>query len=122
MSDSHEIKNTAAQPQPHDEHPVDFNNYLRRCSIIFVAILCAIALMLWISYLSPEHYSWAIKTALILIVASLNASVVAGFLMHLISEKKMVYTVLGFTAIFVLGLFWLTIYAMQDFPLGTTMH
>jgi hypothetical protein len=46
--------------------------------------------------------------------------VVAGFLMHLISEKKMIYTVLAFTVFFATGMMWLTLYAMQDFPTGTT--
>ena len=103
------------------EHPVDFNSYLRRCLYIFIAILCAISLMLWISYL-PPHYTWAVKAAMILAVAACNAFVVAGFLMHLISEKKMVYTVLAFTVFFVIGLFALTLYAMNDFPTGTTSH
>ena len=103
------------------EHPVDFKDYLRRCAYIFIAILCATSLMIWISFL-PEHYSWAAKVAMILTVAAANAFVVAGFLMHLISEKKMVYTVLAFTLFFVIGLFTLTLYAMQDFPSGTTSH
>ena len=110
----------AGAPEAH-EHPVDFNDYLRRCIYIFIAILCAVSLMVWISYL-PQHYSWAAKAAMILSVAAVNAFVVAGFLMHLISEKKMIYTVLAFTVFFVAGLFGLTLYAMQDFPTGTTMH
>jgi|SRR5271154_3262756 len=118
MSDSHEAK-AAATVQPHDDHPVDLNNYIRRCVFIFIAILCAVAMMIWISYL-PAHYTWALKVGLILAVAACNAFVVAGFLMHLISEKKMIYTVLAFTVFFVLGLFWLTFYAMNDFPSGTT--
>jgi hypothetical protein len=129
MSDSHEMKTAAQHNAPltghselHDDHPVDLNNYIRRCVFIFIAILCAVSLMIWISFLSPAHYSWALKAGLILAVAALNAFVVAGFLMHLISEKKMIYTVLSFTVIFVLGLFWLTFYAMNDFPSGTTMH
>ena len=89
------------------EHPVDFNNYLRRCVFIFIAILCAMSLMIWISFL-PEHYTWAAKVGMILGVAAANAFVVAGFLMHLISEKKMIYAVLGFTVFFVIGLFALT--------------
>jgi hypothetical protein len=40
--------------------------------------------------------------------------------MHLISEKKMVYTVLGFTVFFFAGLLALTVWAMHDFPAGTT--
>ena len=103
------------------EHPVNFNNYLRRCVFIFIAILCAVGLMVWISYL-PPHYTWAAKAAMILSVACANAFVVAGFLMHLLSEKKMIYTVLAFTIFFVIGLFALTLYAMKDFPAGTTSH
>jgi heme/copper-type cytochrome/quinol oxidase subunit 4 len=101
------------------EHPVNFENYLRRCLYIFIAILCATSLMIWISFL-PERYTWAAKVGMILSVAAANAFVVAGFLMHLISEKKMIYTVLAFTVFFVIGLFALTLYAMHDFPTGTT--
>ena len=101
------------------EHPVNFENYLRRCLYIFIAILCATSLMIWISFL-PERYTWAAKVGMILSVAAANAFVVACFLMHLISEKKMIYTVLAFTVFFVIGLFALTLYAMHDFPTGTT--
>jgi hypothetical protein len=105
-----------------DSHPVNFNSYLRRCLYVFVAVLCAVALMIWASYLPQAHFSWAAKVCIILAVASCNAFVVAGFLMHLISEKKMIYTVLGFTVSFVIGLFALTLYAMHDFPTGTQTH
>jgi K+-sensing histidine kinase KdpD len=103
------------------EHPVDFNHYFRRCLFIFIVILCAIGLMVWISYL-PSHFTWAAKAAMILTVATCNAFVVAGFLMHLISEKKMIYAVLAFTVFFAAALMWLSVYAMQDFPTGTTSH
>ena len=73
---------------------MDFDVYLRRCVFIFIAIVCAVSLMVWISYL-PPHYTWAAKAAMILSVACANAFVVAGFLMHLLSEKKMIYTLLG---------------------------
>ena len=103
------------------EHPVNFQDYIRRCVFVFIAALCAISLMVWISYL-PEHYTWTAKAGMILSVATVNAFLVAGFLMHLLSEKKMVYTVLAFTVFFVIGLFALTLYAMKDFPTGTTFH
>jgi caa(3)-type oxidase subunit IV len=101
-------------------HPVDLNSYIRTCAYVFIAVLCAVSLMVWASYLPQEHFSWAVKVAMILAVACCNAFVVAGFLMHLISEKKMIYTVLAFTVFFVIGLFALTLYAMHDFPAGTT--
>ena len=100
------------------EHPVDFNNYLRRCVYVFVAVVCAVSLMLVASYL--PHFGWSAKVAMILVVACTNAFVVAGFLMHLISERKMIYTLLAFTAFFFTGLMGLTVWAMQDFPAGTT--
>ena len=118
-AESHEAPLTG-ESQAH-EHPVDFQNYLRRCIFIFIAILCAVSLMIWISYL-PEHYTWAAKVGMILAVACANAFVVAGFLMHLLSEKKMIYTLLGFTVFFVIGLFVLTICATNDFPTGTTFR
>ena len=109
----------ASEHQSH-EHPVDFQNYLRRCIYIFISILCAVSLMIWASYLPHEHFSWAVKVALILVIACCNAFVVAGFLMHLISEKKMIYAVLSFTVFFFAGLLGLMVWAMQDFPAGTT--
>jgi caa(3)-type oxidase subunit IV len=106
-------------PVTHDDHPVDFNSYLRRCGFILVVVLCAVSLMIWASFL---NLGWGAKVAIILCIASVNAFFVAGFLMHLISEKKMVYTILGFTVSFVIGLFGLTLWAMSDFPRNTVMH
>ena len=102
------------------EHPVDFGLYLRRCIYVFVAVVCAVSLMLVASYL--PHFGWPAKVAMILAIACTNAFVVAGFLMHLISEKKMIYTLLAFTTFFFAGLIGLTVWAMQDFPAGTVTH
>ena len=102
------------------QHPVDYKSYLRRCLYVLVAVLCTTALMIWISFL--PHYDWPAKAGLILCVACVNAFLVAGFLMHLLSEKKMIYTLLGFVAVFFAGLMGLTIYAMHDMPVGTVFH
>jgi hypothetical protein len=42
--------------------------------------------------------------------------------MHLISERKMIYNVMGFTAFFFISLMFLTLYAMHDFPAMTVTH
>ena len=102
------------------EHPVDFNSYVRRCASIFVIVLVAVGCMIWVSYL--PQLGWGAKIGLILAIACCNAFFVAGFLMHLLSEKKMVYTILAFTVSFVIGLFGLTIWAMNDFPRNTVIH
>jgi len=122
MSDTQHMKTPHAPHGHSDPHPVDFNSYIRTCIFVFIAVLCATGLMIWTSFLDPAHYSWPFKVSLILAVAACNAFVVAGFLMHLISEKKMIYTILAFTVVFVIGLFWLTWYAMRDFPTGTTFR
>jgi caa(3)-type oxidase subunit IV len=103
-----------------ESHPVDYKSYLRRCVYVFIAVICTTSLMIGASFL--PHYGWPTKVTMILAIACVNAFVVAGFLMHLLSEKKMIYTVLSFTVFFVAGLFALTLYAMHDFPTGTQMH
>jgi caa(3)-type oxidase subunit IV len=88
--------------------------------LVFVAILCAITLMIVASYL--PHVGWPAKVTMILAIAICNAFIVAGFLMHLLTEKKMIYTVLAFTVVFFTGLMGLTVWAMNDFPSGTAIH
>jgi heme/copper-type cytochrome/quinol oxidase subunit 4 len=125
MSDLKTADQHNAPPTGHSElheHPVEFGAYLRRCGFVLAVVLCAVALMIWASYLPQERFSWSVKVPLILAIACVNAFFVAGFLMHLISERKMVYTILGFTVSFVIGLFGLTLWAMSDFPRGTIIH
>ena len=103
-----------------ESHPVDYKSYLRRCLYVFIAVVCTTSLMIGASFL--PHFGWTAKVAMILIIACVNAFVVAGFLMHLLSEKKMIYVVLSFTVFFFAGLMGLTLYAMHDFPTGTQLH
>jgi hypothetical protein len=100
-----------------DEHPINFNSYVSLCIKVFCVVVVAVGLMIWVSFL--PHYSWAMKVTVILAIAICNAFAVAGYLMHLLTEKKMVYTVLTFTVFFFAGLVGLTLWAMQDFPMGT---
>ena len=103
-----------------ESHPVDFKSYLRRCLYVFIAVVCSTALMIGVSFL--QNYGWTAKVAMILAIACVNACVVAGFLMHLLSEKKAIYTTLAFTLFFFTGLMGLTLWAMHDFPTGTQTH
>lgn len=93
--------------------PESYKNYTRRSLYVFLAILCGTGLMVAASF---APFGSAARIALILTVALFNAALVSGFLMHLVSEKKMVYAVLIFTAIFFIGLMGLTIWAHSDVP------
>jgi caa(3)-type oxidase subunit IV len=103
------------------EHPVDLKSYVRLCGIVFLVVLCTTAGMITTSFAHIGE-GWTLKVALILAIAIVNAFLVAGYLMHLLSEKKLVYTVLLFTVGFFIGLMGLTIWAMSDFPTGTAVH
>ena len=94
--------------------PEAFKNYTRRCLYIFATVLCGILLMVAASFapLHNRHYN----VALVLVVAGFNACMVAGFLMHLFSEKKMIYTVLVFTVFFFISLMFLTLLGAHDVP------
>ncbi|MGA2244258.1 MAG: hypothetical protein ABSH48_04585 [Verrucomicrobiota bacterium] len=112
----------AANPDPAtDAHVVNLNSYIRLCAVVFLVVLCTTSAMIAASF-SHLGEGWTIKVALILAIAVVNAFLVAGYLMHLLSEKKLVYTVLSFTVLFFIGLMGLTLWAMSNFPTGTVSH
>ena len=96
-----------------DHSPESYSNYTRKCMVIFLAVLCGTGLMVGVSFASLASSA---RIGLILLIACVNAFLVAGHLMHLISERKMVYTVLIFTVIFFVALMGLTIWAHGDVP------
>jgi cytochrome c oxidase subunit 4 len=106
--------------QTHSEHPDHIAHHVRRYLYVFVALIFGTIFTVWASYI---HFpSREINIAVALIIASCKAFLVAGFFMHLISEKKMVYGILGFTVFFFTGLMALTIWSFADFPPHTITH
>jgi caa(3)-type oxidase subunit IV len=103
------------------EKPVSLNSYIRLCGVVFVVVLCTTSAMIATSFAHLGD-GWTLKVALILAIAVVNAFLVAGYLMHLLSEKKLIYGVLIFTVFFFIGLMGLTMWAMSDFPTGTAVH
>jgi hypothetical protein len=91
-----------------------FQAYTRRCGLVFLIVACMTLLMVAASYVPLRNH--AVTIGIILAVASVNASLVAGYLMHLISERKAIYTLLLFTGIFFTGLMGLSVYAAHDVP------
>jgi len=109
------------QPVSESEPPVTLRAYMRLCAVVFLVVLCTTTAMIATSF-SHLGEGWTLKITIILGIAAVNAFLVAGYLMHLLSEKKLVYTVLAFTVIFVIGLMGLTIWATNGFPPGTVSH
>ena len=94
--------------------PDAFRTYARRCGLVFLVVACMTLLMVGASYLPLQNH--ALTIGIILAVASVIAGLVAGYLMHLISEQKMSYTLLAFTGIFFVGLMGLSVFAAHDVP------
>ena len=107
-----------------DQHPSDhahkFAHHIRRYLYVFVALIIGTAFTVWASYI--RFPSREINIAVALVIASCKAFLVAGFFMHLISERKMIYGILGFTVFFFTGLMALTLWSFADFPPHTVTH
>ena len=100
------------------EQAVSLKNYIRLCAVVFLIVLCTTSAMIATSF-SHIGEGWTLKVTLILSIAVVNAFLVAGYLMHLLTEKKTIYMLLAFTVILFIGLMGLTLWAMGDFPTGT---
>ena len=78
------------------DHAVDIDRHVRVYIIVFVALMALTLITVAVSYL---HLSTPMAIAVALFVATIKGSLVACYFMHLISEKKLIYVVLGITVI-----------------------
>jgi cytochrome c oxidase subunit IV len=101
------------------DHSDDVSKHIRGYLIIGGTLIIGTVLTVLASQIDLGHH-WNIVLALV--IATVKASLVALFFMHLISEKQLIYTVLGFTTFFFIGLMFLTVSAYHDFPALTTTH
>ena len=95
-------------------HSHDHKGGLRTYWLVFFALIVgtAITVLAW-----KIHLPTVFLTVLVaLIIAATKASLVAGWFMHLASEQKMIYAILGITFFFFLGMMLLTVWSMGDMP------
>lgn len=95
-----------------------FRTLGRRCGMVFAAVVCGTLLMVGASYAPLPNR--ALSIALVLAGACFNAALVAGYLMHLVSERKMIIALLAFTGFFFAALMALTVWAAYDLPESLT--
>ncbi len=99
------------------DHSHDISKHVRVYITVFVALLGGTVVTVALNYMHFD--SVPLTIAIALFVAVIKASLVACYFMHLISERKMIYAILIFTAFFFIGLMFLTLWSMHDFPLHT---
>ena len=102
----------------HSAH--EFSSHLRRYLFVFYALLFGTVITVAASYIPWGNREINIAVALFIAVG--KASLVACYFMHLISERKMIYGILAFTAFFFVGLMFLTLATFSDFPKFTVTH
>ena len=85
----------AAGAPGHD--PAEIDKHVRIYITVFVALMVLTIVTVAISYLHlPVHMAVAVA----LLVATIKGTLVACYFMHLISEKKLIYAVMGLTLAF----------------------
>jgi cytochrome c oxidase subunit IV len=84
---------------------------VRRYLLVFYALLIGTLLTVAAYYIHLPTMAWTV--ALALFIATTKAFLVAGYFMHLISERKMIYAILVATVFFFASLMYLTIWSMQ---------
>ena len=87
----------------HDDSPEAIRRETRRYLMVFLALACLTAITVAIAY---QHFQPPVAIAAALIVASIKAFLVAGYFMHLLSERKLIYAVLAITVFFFAMLLW----------------
>lgn len=97
-----------------DLQPAELNQYTRRCFMVFLGVACGTLLMVGASFAPIDNHG--ARIALILAIAAANATTVATFLMHIITEKRFIHIVLAFTAFFAVALLTLSSIAHHDRP------
>ena len=88
----------------------DVSKHIRGYMLVGGTLLIGTILTVLASYVDLGH-SWNIVLALV--IATVKASLVILFFMHLISERQLIYLVLGCTVFFFAGLMFLTLWSTQ---------
>jgi cytochrome c oxidase subunit 4 len=102
----------------HDHSAEEVRKHVNRYLLIGLALMIGTGLTVWAAFIDfgkflpgGESVNWNVIVALI--IACAKGFLVVGFFMHLISEKKMIYSVLAFTVFFFAALMYLTIWSME---------
>src|SRR4029450_5152992 len=93
------------------DHAVDIDKHVRVYITVFVALM---VLTIVTVAVSRFHLPVPIAVTVELAVAIIKGSLVACYFLHLISEKKLIYAVLGLTAVFFVALLALPVATVSD--------
>jgi cytochrome c oxidase subunit 4 len=93
------------------DHAADIDKQVRVYILVFVSLMVLTLVTVAVSYL---HLPVAGAVTVALVVASIKGTLVACYFMHLISERKLIYAVLGLTVFFFIGLLLIPAMTLGD--------
>jgi cytochrome c oxidase subunit 4 len=93
------------------DHSADIDKHVRIYILVFVTLMVLTLVTVSVSYL---HLPIRMAICVALLIATIKGSLVACYFMHLISEKKLIYTVLGLTVFMFLVLLLVPIFTVSD--------
>ena len=94
-----------------DSHD-DIQHHVKRYLLVFYFLIFGTVATVVASWIPIE--SVAITVAIALFIACVKGFLVAGYFMHLISEKKMIYGILIATVFFFASLMYLIVWSMNS--------
>ncbi|MGV3774813.1 MAG: cytochrome C oxidase subunit IV family protein [Verrucomicrobiales bacterium] len=97
----------------HDSHNdiAYIKKTVRKYILIFIALMVGTIVTVLASTI--DFGSHGMNIGIALLIAGVKGFLVAGYFMHLIDEKKMIYGILGATVFFFAGLMYLTLWSME---------
>ncbi len=95
----------------------DVARHVRIYITVFLALLVGTVVTVGMYYVHFD--SMAVTVTIALFIACVKGFLVAGFFMHLISERKTVYAIMLATAFFFAGMMYLTVWSRDEVPFGT---
>jgi cytochrome c oxidase subunit IV len=117
----------AQDPAEHEEYAHGVHQHVTRYLIVGGLLIAFTILTVALSYVDfGGFFSWLfhieiapsrggqLNIVVAMIVATIKVSLVVLVFMHLAAEKRLIYRILIFTVVFVLGLFWLTYLAWYN--------
>jgi cytochrome c oxidase subunit IV len=122
MADAHTHAHPHQHPHTHSggdahAHAHDVSKHVKVYIAVFIGLL--VGTIVTVGMYSVHFENMAVTITIALFIATVKAFLVAGFFMHLISEKKTIYAVLAATAFFFAGMMYLIIWGRGEVPRGT---
>ena len=107
----------AADPAADHDHGHDLESHKKLYWAVGASLLVGTVVTVLARYW--EFNSVSLTIAVAMFIATVKAFLVAGYFMHLISEKKAIYLTLGTTAAFFVGMVGLILWSDADLPKGS---